>query len=252
MIVQNQSFFEKIHEKKHLKQFFSVISSSLVTEILTQSKVDSIVFDTQHSQINIESLRTQVLIALNNQVTPFIRIPDNQHHWCTQALDLGAQGVICPLINDRHACEHFVESCLYPPKGNRSAGPFLQKIRKQPNYLSIANESVITLAMIETQTGVDNIDDILKTPNLSGIYIGPNDLTLSCKDLPPMQTPFSQPLIDLICELGKKTLAAGKLFTVHCPSKQQAQVFYDVGAQCCTIEADYHLLIKACDDALKG
>jgi 4-hydroxy-2-oxoheptanedioate aldolase len=94
-------------------------------------------------------------------------------------LDAGAYGVICPMINTRAQCAHFVRSCRYAPLGHRSMGPVRATMYAGADYGAKANGEIIAMAMIETAEAVDNIDEILTTPGLDAIFVGPSDLSVS-------------------------------------------------------------------------
>jgi 4-hydroxy-2-oxoheptanedioate aldolase len=92
-------------------------------------------------------------------------------------LDAGAMGIICPMINSRAEAEEFVPYMRYPPHGQRSFGPTRAAVA-MPGYGMQMNDEALAFAMIETQGGIDNLEEIAATPGLDGIYIGPADLTL--------------------------------------------------------------------------
>src|SRR5690606_461626 len=94
-------------------------------------------------------------------------------------LDAGAYGIVCPMINTRAQCEEFVSNCRYAPQGRRSVGPTRAVWYAGSDYVRHANDEIITMAMIETQEALDNLDAILTTPGLDAIYVGPADLGLS-------------------------------------------------------------------------
>jgi 4-hydroxy-2-oxoheptanedioate aldolase len=119
--------------------------------------------------------------------TLMARVPWNDPGIIMKVLDAGAFGVICPMVNDRAQAEAFVSAMRYPPLGTRSFGPTRVSYAAGPNYYERANSEILALAMIETAEAVDNLEDIVSTPGLDGIYIGPADLTLGVMQgkLPP-------------------------------------------------------------------
>jgi 4-hydroxy-2-oxoheptanedioate aldolase len=104
-------------------------------------------------------------------------------------LDAGCYGVICPMISNREEAEKFVKACMYPPKGNRSFGPIRGLLYGGADYGEHANDEIIKLAMIETKEALGNLDKIMSTPNLDGIYIGPADLSLAIGAKPGFDNP---------------------------------------------------------------
>src|SRR5690606_25587212 len=88
-------------------------------------------------------------------------------------------GVICPMINNRKQAEAFVSYTKYPPVGDRSFGPTRANFSAGADYGAHADHEVLTFAMIETREAMDNLQDIVSTPGLDAVYIGPADLTLA-------------------------------------------------------------------------
>jgi len=112
-------------------------------------------------------------------VTRLVRVPWNEAGIIGKVLDAGAYGVICPMVNSRRECEAFVGACRYAPRGYRSSGPIRATLYGGPDYHAKADDTVLAIAMIETREAIDNLDDVLSTPGLDGIYVGPSDLSIS-------------------------------------------------------------------------
>ena len=85
------------------------------------------------------------------------------------------------MVSNRKEAEKFVQACQYPPKGYRSFGPIRASIYGGSDYAKHADNEILKLAMIETKEALEKLDEILDTPNLDGIYIGPADLSLSVR-----------------------------------------------------------------------
>jgi 4-hydroxy-2-oxoheptanedioate aldolase len=129
-------------------------------------------------------------------------------------LDGGALGIICPMINTAEEAERFVGACQYAPRGYRSSGPTRAGLI-YPDYFKNANSSIVTLAMIETVQAVENLDAILKTPNLTGVYVGPGDLAVSMGK-PPALDHTDPEMVAVIDGVLKKVKAAGLKCGMHC------------------------------------
>jgi 4-hydroxy-2-oxoheptanedioate aldolase len=95
-----------------------------------------------------------------------------------RVLDFGARGVICPMISTREQAEAFVAACRYPPDGVRSYGPVRAAFGTGRDQTTAANDAVMPFAMIETSEGLANVEDIAATPGLTGLFVGPTDLSL--------------------------------------------------------------------------
>ena len=155
----------------------------------------------------------------NNNAVPFVRVPWNEPGIIMKMLDLGVMGIIAPMINTKNECENFVSYCNYPPRGQRSFGPMRAQLIYGSDYHDNANDQIISLAMIETKEAVENIDEILSVPNLTGVYIGPGDMS-SSYGLKPQFDVKEDPVYANIKMIAKKAMKNGKIAGIHNPEEQ--------------------------------
>jgi 4-hydroxy-2-oxoheptanedioate aldolase len=155
------------------------IPSSLSAELMALQDFDALTLDMQHGAIDYVDAIPMLQAISTTQVTPMVRAPWNDPSILGRILDAGAYGVICPMINTGEQAEAFVKATRYQPIGQRSAGPLRATMYAGADYFKNANDTIITLAMVETKEAVDNLDDILSVPGLDGIYVGPSDLAVS-------------------------------------------------------------------------
>src|SRR5207247_11457583 len=100
---------------------------------------------------------------------PVVRVPWNEPSTIMKALDLGAYGILVPLINTAEDAAKAVAACRYPPVGMRSSGPVRAVHYGGPDYVAKANDEIVVMAMIETKEGIANLDDICATPGLDAV-----------------------------------------------------------------------------------
>ncbi len=171
-----------------------------------------------------------------------------------KALDAGAYGIICPMVNTRADAEKFVGACRYAPAGYRSFGPTRALIYAGADYPAQANETVLAIAMIETRAALDNLEAIVSTPGLDGVYIGPADLALSLGHKPKFD--HTEPeLLEPIERILNAAKAQGVMPGIHCGSAAYAKRMIDLGFQLVTLLSDQRLLVaaaKAMVDDLRG
>jgi len=147
-----------------------------LSELLARSGFDWICYDLQHGLMDYSDL-TRLLPAIAGQaVVPMVRVAANQPDQIGKALDVGAQGVIVPMVNSVEEARAAVDACRYPPDGSRSCGPMRPLLLEGMQYLSGANSETACLAMIETREGLEAVDDIAALPGLDGLFVGPVDL----------------------------------------------------------------------------
>jgi 4-hydroxy-2-oxoheptanedioate aldolase len=155
------------------------IPSPWVAEQMAHAGFDALTVDMQHGLIGFETAVTMMQAISTTHVVPLVRLAWNDPAAIMQMLDAGAYGLICPLISTRAQAEAFVAACRYPPVGYRSYGPTRGFMYGGPDYPEMANETILTFALIETAEAMANLDEIASTPGLNGLYIGPSDLSIS-------------------------------------------------------------------------
>ena len=152
--------------------------SSYSAEILGHAGFDSVTVDMQHGMFDFNAVLPMLQALSATPAVPIVRVPWNDTAVIMHVLDAGAYGIICPMVNNRADAERLVAACRYAPVGMRSYGPARGLLYGGADYPEHANDEIVVLAMIETLDGIKNLDDILATPGLDGVYIGPNDLAL--------------------------------------------------------------------------
>ncbi|MDX6022135.1 aldolase/citrate lyase family protein [Scandinavium sp. V105_16] len=166
-------------EKRPVVNGWLAIPSSYSAEIMGHQGYDAVTVDLQHGMIDFASALTMLQALSATPAVPLVRVADNTPAQIMRVLDAGAYGVICPMISTPEQARQFVSACRYSPEGIRSFGPARGLLYGGADYPQHANREILTLAMIETREGLANIDAILDTDGLDGVFIGPNDLSLT-------------------------------------------------------------------------
>ena len=165
------------------------IPSSFSAESMAQQSWDSLTIDMQHGLIDYSSAVSMLQAISTTNITPMARVNWNEPGQIMKILDAGCYGVICPMVSNRKEAEKFVQACQYPPKGYRSFGPIRASIYGGSDYAKHADDEILKLAMIETKEALEKLDEILDTPHLDGVYIGPADLSLAVGEEPGFDKP---------------------------------------------------------------
>jgi 4-hydroxy-2-oxoheptanedioate aldolase len=220
------------------------IPSGFSAEVMAQCGWDSITVDMQHGVQDYQSMVQCFQSMTAHPVTPLVRVPWNEPGIIGKALDGGAMGIICPMVNNKAEAAALASYSLYPPMGKRSNGPIRAAMYGEAsNYQKTANDEIEVIPMIETQEGVDNIDEILSVPGITGIYIGPSDLGLSLGLIPTLDR--EEPLILGIYE---KLLASckkhGKFSGLHNGTSAYAARMIGMGFRFVTIANDSGLMAR--------
>ena len=155
------------------------IPSGYSAEIAGHQGYDAVTVDMQHGMIDFASALSMLQALSATPTLPLARVGSNEPAQIMRLLDAGAWGIICPMISTAQQAQQFVAACRYPPLGNRSFGPARALLYGGKDYPQYANDQILTLAMIETREGLQNLNAILATEGLDGVFIGPNDLSLT-------------------------------------------------------------------------
>ena len=226
------------------------IPSGFSAEVMAGCGWDSVTVDMQHGVQDYQSM-VQCFQAMDRfPITPIVRVPWNEPGIIGKALDGGAWGIVCPMVNNKAEAAALASYSLYPPKGKRSNGPIrAAAYGEASSYQTIANDEVLVIPMIETQEGIDNIDEILSVPGISGIYVGPSDMGFSLGLVPKLDR--DEPLILGIYE---KLLASckkhRKFAGIHNGTAAYAARMIGMGYRWVTIANDSGLMAKAAREAV--
>jgi 4-hydroxy-2-oxoheptanedioate aldolase len=158
---------------------WSVIPGGFLAEAMASLGWDALTIDMQHGVIGHAEMVAMLQAVSTSDVTPMVRLAANDPTLIGQALDAGAMGVICPLVNSAEEAARFVAACRYPPHGVRSSGATRAMIYAGFDYGAASDGQLLKFAMIETREALDRLDAIAATPGLDGLYVGPSDLSLA-------------------------------------------------------------------------
>jgi len=169
---------EKLKSASPVIGTFIEIGHPDITEWLSRLGFDWILLDAEHGPLGFETLQQMMQSMKGSSCVPIVRPQWNDPVVIKRILDIGAYGVLIPWVNSRAEAEAAVRACKYPPSGLRGYGP-RRAAMLDPEYYRTANDQLLISVQIETQTALDNIDDILSVDGIDACYIGPYDLSCS-------------------------------------------------------------------------
>ena len=149
---------------------------------LAGSGFDFILFDTQHSTDDIKGLARAVSATRGTQACPIVRVGDLRPDQICYALDIGAKGIVVPMVNTPEEATDTVKWCRYPFEGVRSSAGMRGEwgeFKSYREYMDAVNEQLLIIPMIETQEALDSIVDILAVPGIDVLLVGPSDLSIN-------------------------------------------------------------------------
>jgi 2-keto-3-deoxy-L-rhamnonate aldolase RhmA len=158
-------------------EFFSPGMSA----ILANSGCQFVIYDMEHTGLGFETLKWLFSTCRGLPIEPMVRVPRGQYTYLARALDIGARGVMVPMVESAEQAAEIVEACRYPPVGRRGAGFGFA----QCDYLggdvgqkiAVANQRTTVIAQIETERGLAAVDAIAATPGIDVLWLGHFDLT---------------------------------------------------------------------------
>jgi 4-hydroxy-2-oxoheptanedioate aldolase len=228
--------------------------SPTIAEALAAEDFDAITVDLQHGGVGFDQVVSLFQAMAVHGTVPFVRVPWNEPWAIARALDAGALGIICPMINSAEDCRRFIDSARYHPLGSRSYGPYRASIAHGPGYASAANATVLTFAMIETVQAVEDLDGILAVEGLDGVFVGPSDLSQSM-GLSPRPDWEDGPVLERIEYLLASAKAAGIIPGISTDKAAYARRMADLGFRFIAVGSDLGFAqngARAAIQAIKG
>jgi 4-hydroxy-2-oxoheptanedioate aldolase len=217
--------------------------------VVSAAGFDSVTLDLQHGAATAADASEIVAAIEQAGSVPLARPAWNEPAGLMRLLDVGARGLICPMVSTRGEAERFVGACRYPPLGIRSYGPIRGALAPGAEHVRRSNETVLTFAMIETADGFANLDEIAATPGLEGLHVGPADLSLAL-GLSTFADLTDPQLLGALDEVVAAATRHGIVAGVHAPSPERAVEMAACGFTFVTAAADADLLGRAAADAL--
>jgi 4-hydroxy-2-oxoheptanedioate aldolase len=229
---------------------FCLGGSPLIAETLGRSGYDFVIVDCQHGENSPGNLLGMLQAVSCTPATPLVRVAANDPSAIQRALDLGAYGLVVPMVNTRAEAEAIVQSVRYAPAGTRSWGPIRGWLYGGGDYFAKAHEELLVIAMLETAEGVRSAEDILRVPGIDGCFIGPNDLGIAL-GFPAELPEYPPPVEEAIRAIRDAALAAGKAPGIYTPSAAAAKQRIAQGFRFVCIQNDFGMVLTAAAEALR-
>lgn len=175
------SIKEKLNNKEQMFGTWCIIPSPEVVNVLCKSGLDYVIVDFEHSPVNHETAQRMVMAAHAEGKYAISRVGKLEEVEILRSLDIASDGIIIPHIetlDDVNKCLEFVK---YYPEGNRGYSPYTRAggYCVQKDYTKKANKDVLFGIIIENKKGIDNLDEILSSPDLDLVYLGAYDISIS-------------------------------------------------------------------------
>jgi 2-keto-3-deoxy-L-rhamnonate aldolase RhmA len=221
-----------------------ISSSSIVSvDALKGMGFEWFMIDTEHAQVNPETLGAIVAILGSAGPTPLVRVGNIDQYSIKQALDSGAQGILVPLVSTEAQAQAAVAFAKYPPEGVRGAAAAAASRygMELPSYLRSANAETMVGVQIETKEALDNLDAIASVRGADLLFVGPQDLTLSLGLLDDRTNPKVRDAMRKVVETCEKH---GKIPGTLVVNPEEKKAAVELGFRFIALASDVRFLIQ--------
>lgn len=243
MPVPHNSFKAALKEGRQQLGIWSTFCSPIVAEILGKSAFDWILFDAEHSPIEVADLLPLLQAANTGPASAVVRPAWNDPVLIKRVLDIGAQTVLLPFVQNSAEAIRAVQSCRYPPEGRRgvSGTTRASDFGRTANYLKTAAEQICVLVQVETGEALRQLDEIAAVQDIDGVFIGPSDLSASMGHL---GNPGHAAVQAAIKAAVGPIHAAGKAAGILATSVPDAKRYLEWGYQFVACNVDVRIFVQ--------
>ena len=229
------------------------MADPMIAGLMARAGFDAVLLDAQHGFHTEATAAAAITEAALCGKPALVRVAVGAYPLAARMLDLGAAGVVAPMINTAADAGRFVAEVKYPPLGGRSWGPTrAMQIQQQADpqaFLAAQNARCAAIAMIETRSAMDDLDAILAVEGLDGVLVGPGDLSISLSGgrLDPAGAAVTEALAAIL--LAAK--ARGKLACAFAGTPERAAEMLAMGFDITTVGYDSGLIGAAFGSAVR-
>lgn len=224
------------------------MDGTLAAEVMANAGFDWLVIDMEHGPISPGQAQAAIAAIRTTPTIPLVRVGWNESALIQQALDIGAYGLVVPMVNTRAEAEQVVRDACYPPLGERSRGGVRAHMAfgtDATTYGRRANDEVLILVQIETGEALENAAEIAAVEGIDGLFAGPNDLASSLGHWPPVWDEQPAPLAEALALLPRVAHQHGKAAGIMVPNAQIATRCIGLGYEFISLNSDARLLEQA-------
>jgi 4-hydroxy-2-oxoheptanedioate aldolase len=225
---------------------WSTLSHHLAVELEAGAGFDWILIDTEHSPNDLESLLPQLQAVAPYATTPVVRVPWNDMVTIKRVLDIGAQSLLLPYVQNPDEARAAVAATRYPPAGVRGVAGTTRATRfgRIKDYPQRAQDELCLLVQVETQEALAHLEAIAAIDGIDGIFIGPADLHASMGHTGETANPA---VVPMMCEALGRIRKAGKAPGILTGDEALARRYIEAGSLFTAVGVDSMLLARETD-----
>jgi 4-hydroxy-2-oxoheptanedioate aldolase len=225
---------------------WSSMCSIVGTEIAASAGFDWLLFDAEHSPVEIADLYPLLQAAGRGSTHTAVRLAWNDRVLIKRALDIGAQTILVPFVQNAEEAREAAAACRYPPDGVRGVAASTRASRygRDRSYLANAREGICLIVQVETTDALANLEDIAAVEGVDGVFLGPSDLAASMGHL---GDPGHEDVQRVLKDAVRRLKAAGTPAGILAASEADAKRYRDWGYLFVAAGVDTALLARALD-----
>lgn len=244
MDMPKNSFKHAIEAGRLQIGLWSILSSHVTVEIIAGSGFDWLVLDTEHAPNELPMVYSQLQAAKSGGTAhPVVRVPWNDMVTLKRFLDIGVQSFLIPYVETADEAAAAVSYTRYPPHGVRgySAAPRASGFGRIKDYPKLCEAEMAVLVQVETRKGLDNIEAIAAVEGVTGVFIGPGDLSAALGHVGNPKHPEVQ---DAIEDAIRRIRKAGKPAGILTPDEALARRYIELGCAFVAVGSDLGILAR--------
>lgn len=221
------------------------LADAYSAEICAGAGFDWLLLDGEHSPLDLRTMLAQLQAVAPYPSHPVLRLPIGDSTLIKQALDIGAQSLLIPMVETAEQAEFLVRATRYPPHGFRGVGAGIARAARWgrvTDYLERANDETCLLLQVETATGLENLEAIASVEGVDGVFLGAADLSAS---LGYLGQPRHPTVVAALEKASKLIRAKGKALGALSSDEAVVRAFLDLGATFVAVGVDTSVLAKA-------
>lgn len=249
MDLPRNAFKAALIEGRQQLGLWCTLSSAYATEVVAGAGYDWLLLDTEHSPAELTTVLAQLQAVSAYPVSPVVRPAANDTVLIKRLLDIGAQSLLIPYVQNAEEARAAVAATRYPPDGIRGVSALTRATRfgRVKNYAREAARELCLLVQVETQEALDQIDAIAAVEGVDGIFIGPGDLAASLGHVGDLK---NARVVDAVENAVTRIRAAGKPAGILTGDAAFAQRCIDLGTTFTAIGVDAGILARQSEQAL--
>ena len=224
-----------------------------IPHVIKNSGCEFVIYDMEHGGLTLDKFKELSLISKGIDLSSMIRIPEISYNYIARSLDLGANGIMIPMVNDKREALEIVKYSKYPPLGKRGAGfGFAHNEYKKQNPIDImeyANEKLINIIQIENKKGLENVEEIAEIDGVDCLWVGHFDLSNFLGVPGQFNSALYLDAVQRIIKAGEKYQ---KSLGIMVSTKQEMDFYSNLGFNVIAVGTEMNLLTDKISSLIKN